>query len=78
MERVYRHYRVARMVNKAQRFVTALFHEFTEHPRQLPTKFQSWADEVGLERAVCDYIAGMTDRYAQEEYQRLFQPFQIV
>ncbi|MBI4617184.1 MAG: deoxyguanosinetriphosphate triphosphohydrolase [Planctomycetes bacterium] len=78
MDRVYKHYRVARMEAKAKRFVHQLFNEFIAYPRQLPSKFQAWAREVGTERAVCDYIAGMTDRYAQQEYQRLFHPFEIV
>ncbi len=78
MERVYRHYRVARMVTKARRFVGELFAAFVENPRQLPPKYQEWARETGLERAVCDYIAGMTDRYAQQEWLRLFHPFEIV
>jgi dGTPase len=40
----------------------------------MPPWYRGWADEVGLERAVCDYIAGMTDRYAEREHLRLVGP----
>ncbi|OHB70053.1 MAG: deoxyguanosinetriphosphate triphosphohydrolase [Planctomycetes bacterium RBG_16_43_13] len=73
---VYRHYRVMRMSEKAKRFLKELFVEYVRRPEQMPPRFQTWAKDVGLERAVADYIAGMTDRYAQEEYQKLFQPFE--
>lgn len=75
-KRFYRHYRVARMAAKARRIVTELFQEYVADPEQLPPEFQAWAREVGLERGIADYLAGMTDRYAQQEYQRLFMPFE--
>ena len=74
--RFYRHYRVARMAAKARRIVTELFKEYVADRDQLPPEFQAWAKEVGLERGVADYLAGMTDRYAQQEWQRLFMPFE--
>ncbi len=74
--RFYRHYRVARMAAKARRIVTELFREYVADADQLPPEFQAWAKEVGLERGVADYLAGMTDRYAQQEWQRLFMPFE--
>ena len=77
-QRVYRHYRVARMASKARRFIEELFHEYTSEVLQLPPEFQKWSEEEGVERAVCDYIAGMTDRHAQDEYKRLFYPFERV
>ena len=73
---LYRHYRVARMAEKSKRFVTELFLEYVRYPIQLPPRYQKSAERDGLERTVCDYIAGMTDRYAQKEYQRLFHPFE--
>jgi dGTPase len=73
---VYRDYRVIRMQQKAKRFLTELFRELVAHPDQMPPKFQSWAKEVGVPRGVADYIAGMTDRYAQDEYRKLFSPFE--
>lgn len=80
LERMYTHYRVARMSNKARRFVQELFVEYLQDPAQLPPEYQELAaaEEEGLERTVCDYIAGMTDRYAQDEYKRLFYPFERV
>jgi len=75
---VYRHYRVARMTNKAHRFIEDLFKEYTHDPSQLPPEFHEMIDSEGKQRTVCDYIAGMTDRHAQDEYKRLFYPFERV
>jgi dGTPase len=77
-ENVYMHYRVARMSDKARRFVEELFKAFVANPKQLPPDFQAWAEKEGIHRAACDYIAGMTDRYAQDEYLRLFHPYERV
>jgi dGTPase len=76
--RVYRHYRVARMMTKAKRFISQIFQAYLANPDQLPPKYHEQADAEGLHRAICDYIAGMTDRYAQDEYQRLYEPFERV
>ena len=73
---VYRHYRVVMMAEKARRFITELFKAYTENPTTLPTRFQDWAREVGVPRAAADYIAGMTDRYCQDEYRKMFHPFE--
>jgi dGTPase len=54
--------------------VAALFQEFVREPAQLPRDYLARCGEIGRERAVCDYIAGMTDRYAVQEYERLFSP----
>ena len=75
--RVYRHHRVCRMAEKAKRFLRGLFTEYLRYSKSLPPEFQAWGQEVGIERAVCDYIAGMTDRFALKEYERLFAPFEI-
>lgn len=77
-EKVYLHYRVARMADKARRFVEELFKVYVANPRQLPPDFQRWVEEEGPYRVVCDYIAGMTDRYAQDEYMKLFYPYERV
>jgi dGTPase len=74
-ERVYAHYRVQRMAAKGRRFLQALFEEFCGKPRLLPERYAERAKMEPVERTVCDYIAGMTDRYAQDEFQRLFQPY---
>ena len=72
----YRNYRVMRMANKAERLLTQLFDAYASKPLQLPPSVQSrvQSGEVPLERAVCDYLAGMTDRYAIQEHKRLFDP----
>jgi dGTPase len=77
-ERVYRHYRVLRMAHKGQRIVRMLFDEFCRRPEQMPDRYRRRARELPVEQAVCDYLAGMTDRYAQDEYLRLFQPNVLV
>ncbi len=76
MDNFYRHYRVMRMAAKAHRLLTALFEAYVTEPQQLPLETQRKAreDPEGLHRVVCDYIAGMTDRYALEEYRKLFDP----
>ncbi|HEV3117717.1 MAG TPA: HD domain-containing protein, partial [Gemmataceae bacterium] len=74
-EKVYRHYRVARMASKGRRFLRLLFAEFCRQPDQLPERYAQRARAEPAERPVCDYLAGMTDRYAQDEYLRLFQPY---
>ena len=68
---LYRHYRVNRMSSKAQRIIRELFTVFDEDPSLMTDDFQARAKE-GKPRAVADYIAGMTDRYAIREYRRLF------
>ena len=79
-ERFYRHYRVARMAAKADRTIRALFSAFVKEPAQLPPETQANISDPGrdLHRAVCDYIAGMTDRYAIAEHRRLFDPEEAV
>jgi dGTPase len=72
---MYRHHRVVRMAVKAERIITEMFQTYIAEPDQLPPSVQCAADERGLHRAVTDYIAGMTDRYALIEWQRLFEPF---
>jgi dGTPase len=74
---MYSHYRVIRMAKKAGRFITDLFHAYMKEPAQLPDTTQARLEGGNgtLARVVCDYIAGMTDRYALLEYQKLFDPF---
>ncbi|MEP7289621.1 MAG: deoxyguanosinetriphosphate triphosphohydrolase [Chloroflexota bacterium] len=74
-DQMYRHYRVARMSEKAYRYVREIFMAYTREPAQLPPEVQSRVEVRGLHRSVADYIAGMTDRYALMEWQRLFDPF---
>ena len=69
---LYYHYRVQRMANKSKRIVTELFAVFTGDPQLLPTEHAQRHAAIG-ERAIADYVAGMTDRYAIREYRRLFE-----
>jgi dGTPase len=71
---LYNHYRVVRMAVKAERIIKDLFNAFIKEPAILPENFQQTIDEIGLEQTVCYYIAGMTDRYAIDEHQKLFDP----
>ena len=78
MEKLYHHYRVMRMSIKAKRFIQELFKVYVENPRQLPDEVQGRISGDGIKRAVCDYIAAMTDRYALDEYKKLFTPYEKV
>jgi dGTPase len=75
---LYRHWRVMRMASKAHRFLTELVHLYVAEPRLLPWETQARLENETLQRVVCDYIAGMTDRYALQEYQKLFDPLERV
>lgn len=72
--RFYRHYRVMRMASKAEQVIEKLFNAYLNDPRLLPPKTQARLENEIAARVVCDYIAGMTDRYALDEYARLFDP----
>ena len=69
-----RHHRIERMKDKARRTLHALYERYHANPLVLPDGARARAEQIGLERSIADYIAGMTDRYAIEEYQRLFDP----
>lgn len=71
---LYYHYRQIRMTKKAERVLEQLFNVYVDTPTMLPFRVQHDATTRGLARAVTDYLAGMTDRYASEEYRRLFDP----
>jgi dGTPase len=71
---VYHHVRVVRMAHKGAGIVRALFAEFCKSPLLLAERYRKRAETAPLPRIVCDYVAGMTDRYAQDEYLRLFHP----
>jgi len=78
MENLYRHFKVERMRVKAERYLSQLFETYIKHPTLLPRKYLKKMDSVGRERVVCDYIAGMTDRFALDEFKRLFEPYERV
>ena len=71
---MYRHYRVVRMGDKAGRILRDLFQTYAAEPLQLPPRYQRRIGQDGLHRVVCDYIAGMTDRFALDEHRKLFDP----
>ncbi|MGC9356519.1 MAG: deoxyguanosinetriphosphate triphosphohydrolase [Anaerolineae bacterium] len=73
-ENLYHHPRVMRMQIKAERIITALFEAYVQEPAQLPREEQAKLEAQPLERVVCDYIAGMTDRFALQEHAKLFDP----
>jgi len=76
---MYRHYRVNRMMAKAQRVIEEMFPLMFEQPNLLPPGWSEAAlaaKENVRARIVADYIAGMTDNYALEEYKRLTDPFE--
>ncbi len=70
-DNLYRHYQVLRMTAKARRIISELFSAFFEDTRLLPPQYQAMARD-DKPRAIADYIAGMTDRYAMREHRRLF------
>ena len=78
MEHLYLHPHVVRMTEKGKRFIKELFRLYVDIPEQLPPHVRKRAKEDGLYRAVCDYIAGMTDRFTLDEYTKLFSPYERV
>lgn len=78
MKNLYQHYRVVRMASKAYRFITSLFEAYLDKPEQLPPTTQMRLKKEDERRVICDYIAGMTDRYALDEYKKFFEPYERV
>lgn len=74
MAHLYLHYRLVRMSAKAKRCITELFEAYLAEPAQLPDPTRERLPKDTPHRVICDYIAGMTDRYALEEYRKLFDP----
>ncbi len=77
-QHMYKHFRMVRMADKARRILTDLFEAYLENPEQLPGSTREKLKTEDKMRVVCDYIAGMTDRFAQQEYKKLFDPFEKV
>lgn len=71
---LYRHHRVVRMAVKAERILGDLFSTYQAEPTMLPKHVQNHIEDYGLERTLCDYVAGMTDRFALDEHRKLFDP----
>ncbi len=74
-EHMYRHYRLVRMATKAERFVADLFEAYVKEPHMLPRETQERLAHASTERVVADYVAGMTDRYALDDWQKLYDPY---
>ena len=77
-ENFYRHYRLVRMADKAKRIIADLFSAYLRNPDLLPPGTRARLKKEPVQRAAADYIAGMTDRYAILEHQRLFDPAERV
>jgi len=69
-EKFYDHHRLARVRKRAELNLKKLFHVYLDNIKMLPEDFRKISEKDGPERAVCDYIAGMTDRYALDEWKR--------
>jgi dGTPase len=79
LHRLYNHYRVTRMAMKAQKIMTDLFATYMDEPQQMPPHIhQRITAAEPKARVVADYIAGMTDRFALDEYKKLFDPYERV
>jgi dGTPase len=70
-ERFYQHPHLVALSRHSDQVLLLLFRALRKRPEEMPPWYKRWIDEVGLDRAVCDYIGGMTDRFAEEEYTRL-------
>jgi dGTPase len=77
-ERFYRHHLVVRMADKAERILRDLWRAYVGDPRQLPPQALKGAEGEPDARAIADYVAGMTDRFAMDEHRKLFDPHQHV
>jgi len=77
-DKMYRHYRMIRMADKAKRIINQLFEVYLKNSDQLPPSFHRRPKDDNKMQLICDYIAGMTDRFALQEYKKLFDPFERV
>jgi len=75
-DKMYHHPIVRKMMHKSNYFIERIFKHLQKFPEILPMSFQNNFEKEGVERVIADYLSGMTDRYIQEEYIRLFMPFQ--
>lgn len=75
-ENLYMHHKVIRMADKSRRFIRELFDVYISRPEQLPPTSRQRLKTEEPRRVICDYIAGMTDRYALDEYIKLFHPYE--
>ncbi len=79
MEKLYLHYRVVRMSVKAKRILEDLFNTYLNIPRQLPPNvYNDYMKSNQDKRVISDYLAGMTDKFAIDEHNKLFDPYEKV
>lgn len=74
-QHMYRHYRLMRMQTKAEHFISEVFEAYMKEPKMLPTQTQERLKDTPRPQVITDYIAGMTDRYALDEWEKLFDPY---
>jgi len=77
-ENMYRHYRLIRMAEKAERIIATLFEAYIGNPDQLPPGYKGRIQDEDVYVVVADYIAGMTDRFAGQEFKKLTDPFELM
>ncbi len=70
-KRFYRHEHLQRYLVFAKHVLSGLFEAYLNRPHELPEWYRVWAEDEGLHRSICDFLAGMTDRFALREYERL-------
>ncbi len=73
-QNMYRHFRIVRMQERAEHFVSALFSSYVKQPMQLPDHYRAKLDKEATHRVIADYIASLTDRSALREYRTFFDP----
>ena len=73
-KRFYRHEHLQRYLEFSRSVLAGLFRAYLDQPREMPRWYQDWSEEQGLHRSVCDFLGGMTDRFALKEYKRLAGP----
>ena len=77
-EKLYKHYRVVKMSKKASRFLRSIFEEYCKNPGQLPLQYSKRIEKEEKFRVICDYMAGMTDRFALDQYKMFYEPYERV
>ena len=73
-ERVYTNPVAKQEESKSRELLIRLFEYYVKHPEKMPTQYQANIESEGVERCVCDFLSGMTDRYAIETYRSLYVP----
>ena len=72
MERMYKNAKIAELEDSAEKVLTSLFDFYVSNPKNLPERYLQKEDFEGKFRLICDYLSGMTDRYALQKFRKLF------